>query len=99
MDLTTRLFLGAIVLLSSVSTVLVFAEVAGLLPDRLTRFFARKRAAAAIEVLCQLGVDVDRLRGRNLAEAVPDLAPGDYTTCDHYSPHRGCRKDGVVRVS
>ncbi len=71
MDLNT-LPLYAISALLGISGLLVVAEALGFLPDRVSRWVNRNRLAQTLAVLREMGIDIDRLRRRNVAGSITE---------------------------
>ena len=80
MEWLSNVFIVAILALTSVSTLAVIANALGLLPESLSHRLRKKRVKETIMVLTQLGVDVEEIKRRNLAQSVSNYFPGtDYS--------------------
>jgi hypothetical protein len=67
MEFINNVVLYAIGLVVAISGLLVVVEAVGLLPDPVSRWLARNRAAQTMTVLREMGLDIERLRRRNSA--------------------------------
>lgn len=68
--------LATITVLLTFSSVILVADAAGLLPDRISRWVNRNRARQTLEALKELGFDVDPVRRRNVVARLPPPAAG-----------------------
>lgn len=71
----------AISILVGLSAILVVAEALGFLPEWASRRLARKRLPQTLVVLREMGLDIDRVKRRNIAASLVEHTPtGDLQT-------------------
>lgn len=67
MDMFNQGVIDTIIILIGVSTLITLAEYLGILPRPLQRFFRQNQLGSTLDVLRQLGLDVEKVRKRNIA--------------------------------
>lgn len=66
-----KLVIWIILTLSSISTILVITEAFGFLPDKWSLWLNRKKLTQTLEVLKQLGIDVDKYKRAAISSRIP----------------------------
>lgn len=66
-----KIFIWVILVSSAISTVIMFLESLGFLPNKWIRFFNRKKTVVLLDVLKDLGIDYEKYQRSNLSISAP----------------------------